>query len=226
MQLNRRTRHAQLGFSTIVMVLFSASWNLGAQERMPPIPPEKMTDAQKNAAHEYKAARGTDPSGPPWSVLLRDPEIMRLAFQTRLHLQFHSALDNRLTEFAIEIAARQWTNNWEWAAHATAATTAGLKPEILAAVAEGRRPDRMAQDEEALYDFCTELQRNQSVSDPTYAKALAKFGEEGIVEIATIQGYYTMLAMVMNAARVTVSPTTTKAPLERFPRLGQGLSGK
>ena len=65
---------------------------------------------------------------------------------------------------------------------------------------------------------------NQSVSDPTYARALAKFGEPGVVEIAGIEGYYTYLAMIMNAARITVAPNA-KPPLERFPRLGQGLTG-
>jgi 4-carboxymuconolactone decarboxylase len=75
----------------------------------------------------------------------------------------------------------------------------------------------MAEDEAIVYDLCTELQDNQSVSDPTYARALAAFGEPGVVEIASIQGYYTYLAMVMNAARVGVQPNT-KPPLERFPR--------
>jgi 4-carboxymuconolactone decarboxylase len=94
---------------------------------------------------------------------------------------------------------------------------AGLKPDIIAALADGRRPQGMADDENILYDFCTELQSNQSVSDSTYARALAQFGEPGIVEMASIEGYYTYLAMVMNAARVTVPPNV-KPPLERFPR--------
>ena len=135
----------------------------------------------------------------------------------RLHYLNESVLGQRLTEFAIVIAARHWTNNFEWNAHYGAAVTAGLKPEIIAAVAEGRRPERMADDEAIVYDFCMELQDNQSVSDPTYARALATFGEPGVVEMASIQGYYTYLAMVMNAARVGVPPGT-KPPLERFPR--------
>jgi 4-carboxymuconolactone decarboxylase len=65
----------------------------------------------------------------------------------------------------------------------------------------------MAEDEEILYDFCTELLHNQSVSDPTYARALAKFGEAGVVEAASLEGYYTFLAMVMNAARSPVAAT-------------------
>lgn len=92
-------------------------------------------------------------------------------------------------------------------------------------MAEGRRPERMAEDEEILYDFCTELQHHQSVSDPTYARALAKFGEPGIVEMASLQGYYSYLAMIMNVARVTV-PASTNPLLQRFPHLGRGLVDK
>jgi len=188
-----------------------------AQERMPPIPADKMTDAQKKAVADYKAIRGTDLTAPPWTVLLRVPAHVVPALQIRLHYLNESAIGPRLTEFAILIAARRWTNNWEFNAHSTAATTAGLKPEIIAAVAEGHRPDQMTDDEAIVWDFCAELQDNQSISDRTYARALARFGEPGIVELASIQGYYTYLAMVMNAARVGVQPNT-KPVLERFPK--------
>src|SRR5580765_1668964 len=188
-----------------------------AQERMPPIPGDKMTAEQKKAVADYRALRGADLTGPPWSVLLRVPDHVVPALQIRLHYLNKSALGPRLTEFAILVAARRWTNNWEWNAHAPAAATAGVKPEVIAALAEGRRPDGMSEDEALVYELCAELQSNQSVSDPTYARALAKFGEPGVVEIASIQGYYTYLAMVMNAARVGVQPNV-KPPLERFPR--------
>jgi 4-carboxymuconolactone decarboxylase len=208
-----------------VLIGLAASTGARAQERMPPIPAEKMTDAQKKAVADYKALRGVDMTGPPWTVLLRVPAHIVPALQIRLHYLNNSALPARLTEFAILIAARRWTNNWEWNAHSTAAAAAGLKPDVMAAVAEGRRPDRMADDEAVVYDFSLELQDNQSVSDATYARALEKFGEPGIVEMASIQGYYTYLAMVMSAARVTTQPDA-KPALERFPRLGQGLGGK
>jgi 4-carboxymuconolactone decarboxylase len=213
--------------SGVLWFLIGAANTTGAraQERMPPVPADRMTDAQKKAVADYKMLRGVDMTGPPWTVLLRVPAHIVPALQIRLHYLNSSALPAQLTEFAILIAARRWTNNWEWNAHSTAAAAAGLKPEVLTAVAEGRRPDRMADDEAVVYDFSLELQDNQSVSDATYARALEKFGEPGIVEMASIQGYYTYLAMVMSVARVTTQPDT-KPALERFPRLGQGLSGK
>jgi 4-carboxymuconolactone decarboxylase len=192
-----------------------------AQERMSMIPVDKQTDAQKKAVADYKALRGADLAGPPWSVLLRVPDQVLPALQIRLHYLNKSAVGPKLTELAILTAARKWTNNWEWNAHSTAAAAAGLSADIMAALADGRRPERMADDEALVYDFSLELQANQGVSDATYARSVAKFGEAGVVELASIQGYYAYLAMVMNVARIGVQPNAAQ-PLERFPRLGPG----
>jgi 4-carboxymuconolactone decarboxylase len=206
----------RVAVSLISMSLLPVS-NVAAQDRMPPIPADKMTEAQKKAAADYKELRGADLAGPPWSVILRVPDLVVPSVQMRLHNQKNSALSPKLTEFAILIAARQWTNNYEWAPHSAAAAKDGLSKEIMGAVAEGRRPDHMEEDEEIVYDLCTELLHNQSVSDPTYARALAKFGEPGIIEAASLEGYYTYLSMIMNTARSPLMPGA-KPALAPFPR--------
>jgi 4-carboxymuconolactone decarboxylase len=189
----------------------------GAQDRMPPIPADKMTDAQKKAVADYKAIRNTELTGPPWSVLLRVPDLVVPSLQLRLHNLQNSALSAKLTELAILIAARHWTNSYEWNAHHALAVKAGLSTDIINAVSDGRRPDRMADDEAILHDFCMELLNNGSVSDATYERALAKFGEAGVVEAAGLQGYYSYLAMVMNVAR-SPSPANATQKLTPFPR--------
>ena len=205
--------------TSLMLLVLALATTVVAQERMSMIPADKMTDAQKKAVADYKALRGAELTGPPWSVLLRVPDQVVPALQIRLHYLNKSVLAPRLTEFAILTAARKWTNNWEWNAHSTAATAAGLSADIMAAVADGRRPERMTDEESIVYDVSMELQNNQSVSDATYARAVAKFGEPGVVELASIQGYYAYLAMVMNVARITVQPNAAQT-LERFPRLG------
>jgi 4-carboxymuconolactone decarboxylase len=200
------------------LVLFALlSVSLTAQDRMPVIPREKMTEAQKKAVLEYKDLRKVDLTGPPWSVMLRVPDLVVPSLQLRLHNLNNSALSPKLTEFAILIAARQWTNNFEWNAHSTLAAKAGLSPAILSAVADGRRPENMAGDEALIYDFCAELLHNQSVSDATYASMLAKFGEAGIVEAASLEGYSTYLSMIMNTARSPLAPGV-KPALTPFPK--------
>jgi 4-carboxymuconolactone decarboxylase len=187
------------------------------QDRMPPIPVEKMTEAQKKAVADYKSIRNTDLVAPPWTVLLRVPDLVVPALQLRLHNQQNSALSPKLTELAILIAARHLTNSFEWNAHYTLAVKAGLSTDVIAAVADGRRPEHMAEDEAILHDFCVELLQNKSVSDGTYARALAKFGEAGVVEAAGLEGYYTFLAMVMNVAR-SPSPVNATQKLTPFPK--------
>jgi 4-carboxymuconolactone decarboxylase len=202
----------------LTILVFGLAVALAAQDRMPPIPADKQTAAQKKAVAEYKDLRKADLTGPPWTVLLRVPDLIVPSLELRLHNQTASnPLGRKLTEFAILIAAREWTNNFEWNAHANAATTAGLSAAIIAAVADGRRPERMAEDEEILWDLCNELLHNKSVSDPTYARALAKFGEAGVVEVASLEGYYTYLSMVMNTARSPL-PANVKPPLAAFPK--------
>ena len=198
-----------------VLLSFSLSSSAEAQSRMPPIPADKLTETQKKAAAEFEAARGTL-SG-PWAVILRSPDMVNRARGLSDYLRFNSSLPPRLSEFVILITAREWTQQYEWNAHHSLAMKGGLSPEIAKAVAEGRRPERMADDESALYDFCIELHRNRSVSDATYARALAKFGEQGIVDAIGLSGWYTLVAMVLNTAR-TPLPAGAAPALAPFPR--------
>lgn len=209
---------AKARFLAMILVLIVAPcMNVRAQQRMHPIPADKMTAEQKKAVEEFQVARRqTDVTG-PWMVLLRVPEVMTLGRMMRAHVQSRSVLGPKFTELVILLTAREWTQQYEWNAHHQAAIKAGLKAEFVQAVAEGRRPEQMAEDEQILYDFCGELHRNKSVSDATYARALSKFGEEGIVEATSIQGFYTLLAMAMNVARTPV-PAGATPLLAPFPR--------
>ena len=203
---------------TMALALCLTGWTMTAraQDRMPPIPESQQTEAQKKAIAEFTAARKTGISG-PFVPLLRSPEVMNRARAMGDYLRFNSVLPPRLSEFAILITARYWTQNYEWDAHNQLALQGGLSADIIKAIADGRRPEKMAADEEVLYTFCDELHRNQSISDATYARAVSTFGEQGVIDIAGISGYYTLLAMVLNTARTPVPAGHTPA-LAPFPR--------
>lgn len=199
-----------------VLMAMGFAAQAGAQDRMPPIPADKMTDAQRKAFAEFKEARGADLSG-PFVPLLRSPEVMTRARAMGDYLRFRSVLPPRLSEFVILLTARSWTQQYEWHAHYQLAIKAGVSVETGKAIAEGRRPRPMTDEEEILYDFCDELRRNQSVSDATYARFVSKFGEQGVIDVAGIVGYYTMLSMVMNTARTPLPAGATPglAPLPK-----------
>ena len=186
-----------------------------AQDRMPPIPADKLSDAQRKAIAEFKAARSADVSG-PFIPLLRSPEVMTRARAMGDYLRFRSSLPPRLSEFVILITARRWTQQYEWNAHQPLALQGGVKAEVVNAIAEGRRPEQMAADEEAVYTLVDEVERNHSVSDATYARAVGAVGEQGVIDTLGLVGYYTTLALVMNTAR-TPLPAGASAGLAPFP---------
>jgi 4-carboxymuconolactone decarboxylase len=128
------------------------------------------------------------------------------------YLRYKSALPPRLSEFVILLTARQWTQQYEWGSHQPIALKAGLAPETVEAIAQGRRPASMSEDEAAIYEFCDELWRNRSVSDATYARMMSTFGEKGLIDTLGIVGYYTMLAMVMNTVRTPLDPGMPSLP--------------
>ena len=169
-------------------------------DRLPPIAAAELTAAQREAVDAFRTARGAEISG-PFYPLLRSPELMTRTRAMGDYLRYKSALPPRLSEFVILLTAREWTQQYEWNAHYLIAVKAGVKREILDAIAEGRRPAGMSDEETILYEFCQQLHRDKAVSDATYARALKAFGEQGVVDTIGISGYYTLLAMTLNTAR-------------------------
>ena len=198
----------------LVTVLLAAAFTADAQDRMPPLPKEQLTEEQAQALAEFVAARG-QPTG-PWNVLLRSPELMKRTRGLSDYLRFESVLPGYLREFAILMTARQWGQSYEWHAHYPLAIDEGFSADMAQAIAEGRRPDGMLEEEEILYDFVLELQRNHGVSDATYARAVERFGEQGVVETVSLVGYYTMISMILNTAR-TPLPADARPALAPFP---------
>ena len=185
------------------------------RDRMGRIPPENMTEAQRKAAAEVAAGPRGEVRG-PFNVLLRSPELMSPVQKVGEYLRFRCQLDRRIAEMATLVAARHWTQLYEWQAHHPLALKAGLKPEIAQAIAEGRRPSGMAKDEEVVYDLLTEALQNRSVSDATYERGIAQFGEQNLVDLLAIAGYYAMLAMMLNVAR-TPLPEGREPGMPHFP---------
>jgi 4-carboxymuconolactone decarboxylase len=185
-----------------------------ATERLPTIPPAQYTDEQKKAAEEFMAARKVPVFG-PFEPLMHSPQVMSQARSMGDYLRYHSAIGNTLSELAILVTAREWSQDYEWYVHQPIALKVGIKPEIAVAIADGRRPAGMSDDEEIVYDFSTELHRNKRVSDTTFERAEKRFGKKGIVDLTGINAYYALLAMQLNVAQYALPKDGKK--LMRFP---------
>lgn len=178
------------------------------------IPLEEMTPAQRALAESIRsgpranvagsaATAGTSP-GSPFSVFLRSPEVGEHLQRVGSYIRFKSSLGFKLNELAILITARHWNAQYEWFAHHRLALQAGLDPEIAKAIAQGNRPSNMPADEAIIYDFCTELHQQKAVSDPTYQATLQRFGEQGLMDLIAVNGYYSLVAMVLNVDRTPI----------------------
>jgi 4-carboxymuconolactone decarboxylase len=194
----------------LVFVCFSAH----AEDRLPTIPPGQYNAEQQQAATEFEAARKVAVFG-PFEPLMHSPVLMSEARAMGDYLRYKSAVGNTLSELAILLAAREWTQDYEWSIHAPIALKAGIRSEIIDAIAEGRRPAGMTADEETVYDYATELLKNKQVSNATFDRAKARFGAKGVVDITGIVGYYTFLAMQLNVARY--QPLKESKRLPRMP---------
>ena len=157
----------------------------------------------------------------PFNALLRSPDVGELAQQLGLQFRFHSSLPPMLNEFAIMLMARLWTVQFEFAAHHRLAVQAGLSPAVADAVMAGKRPTSMTPDEEAIYNFCSELVNTKQVSDATYNAVVTKFGERGVVDLIGVMGYYHMVSMLLKVDRYPL-PEGAKPELKPLPA-GAGL---
>lgn len=198
----------------VAIVLASVSFGGNAQDRMPPLPVAELTEQQTQALADFVAARG-QPTG-PWIALLRSPELMTRTRGLSDYLRFESVVPGWLRELVILMTARHWGQNYEWNAHYPIAIDEGLSAEMARAIAEGRRPENMVEEEEILYDLCMELQRNHAVSDATYQRAVDRFGEQGVIEVVSLMGYYTMISMILNTSRAPL-PAGAVPALAPFP---------
>jgi 4-carboxymuconolactone decarboxylase len=166
--------------------------------RFAPLKAEEMTPPQKAWADAIAVPpRNAKFGNPPYRAYIRSPELASRLSALSDYLRWNSSLPPRLSELAILITAREWTAQYEWFAHYPLALKGGLDPQVADAIAAGKRPDGMKDDEAALYDLATALYRDRKVSDPVYKAALEKFGEHGIMDIIGIIGYYDLVSMTL-----------------------------
>jgi 4-carboxymuconolactone decarboxylase len=184
-------------------------------ERLPLPPMDAMDDAQRAAAQALidgprKAVYG------PFVPLMRTPALLDRVAALGEALRFGGKLDTRVRELVTCAAAAHVGNQFEWVMHHPLAAAAGVSTAALEDMRLGRRPEGLAADEQAAIDVAVELMQRHSVSEPTWAHACATFGEPGVVELATLVGYFVMVSWVMNAAHTPSRPTTV-LPLPAHP---------
>jgi len=208
---------------TTMMLTIDQSSAQEADRRFKILQPAEMTDSQKDLVKSIQsgprakvagsaANSGGGTVGSPFNVFLRSPELGEHLQQVGSYIRFRSSLGFKLNELAILMVARHWTSQYEWFAHHRLALQAGLDPEIAEAISKSERPKKMGPDEALIYEFTTELLETKQVRDQTFSAVKDRFGEQGVMDLIAVAGYYVLVSMVLNADRTPV-PGNANPPL-------------
>ena len=169
-------------------------------DRFRPLTASELTPEQQAMVDSILAGPRSGLGG-PFNAMLRSPEMGDLAQKLGAYARFDSVLPANLRELAIIMTARFWAAEFEWYAHKRAALAAGVDAEVVDAIARGRTPQRLREDEAVVYRFLDELFETRRVSDGGFAAAVDLLGERGVVDLVATAGYYGIVAMLLNVDR-------------------------
>jgi 4-carboxymuconolactone decarboxylase len=191
-----------LGYSRLLAPVQGLN-NVSVIERLTPISYDALPDAIKPLADDILKVSSAGLGG-PYSALLRSPDMARRCFDLLDYLRFKTTVNKRLNEFAILIQARISNAQYEWWAHEIIARKAGLSDAVMDDLRECRRPSAMQDDERLVYDYCVHLSLNHRVPDPLWQEAVAKMGEQAVIDLTVLSGTYVMVSMLLNATQVGI----------------------
>lgn len=162
--------------------------------------PQQAAMTAEQAAVCAEAVSGRRAKVPaPMIAWLRNPELARRGQALGELLRFETTLGPPLSELAILVCARHWTSHHEWTAHKAIGLDAGVDPDVVAAIAARRPPALPDARHQAVYDVASTLLATGRVTPALYARGLAELGERAMVELVALLGYYSMVALTLNA---------------------------
>ena len=170
--------------------------------RLPEVDPDKLSPEQRGIYDRTMRARGHMRG--PFAVWLRNAELCENTLKLQEMFASRVSLERRLLELMILVSARLASAQYAWFIHEPHALKFGISPGVIQAVRERRTPDFTRDDERLVYDITTELNTTRSLSETNYNRGLAIFGEQAMIELVSAVGFYSMVAMTLNAFAVAV----------------------
>ena len=183
--------------------------------RIPLVFEASMTDAQRRVYDAMMNGPRRSPPVGPLAAAMHRPDLAEAWSALGLVLRFNSSFPPRLREFVILLVGRHWDCQFEWFSHEAEARKAGLSAPTIETLRQGGITFA-APDEQAIHDYTMELLRHHRASDATYQAILTAYGIAGIVELTALIGYYSMVALTLNAHEIGV-PEGAQPPLPSLP---------
>ncbi|MDH3442924.1 MAG: carboxymuconolactone decarboxylase family protein [Deltaproteobacteria bacterium] len=170
--------------------------------RLPEIDEAKLSAEQRVIYDRIMRARGHMRG--PFAVWLRNAELCENTLKLQEMFASRVKLERRLLELMILVSARLATAQYAWFIHEPHALKFGISPEIVQAIREGRAPEFTRDDERLVYEITSELNTTRTLSEASFQRGMAMFGEQIMVELVSAIGFYVMVATTLNAFSVSV----------------------
>jgi 4-carboxymuconolactone decarboxylase len=171
--------------------------------RFPKISMEQLNPEQQAVAAEVLKQSSAGLGG-PYGMLIKSPELLKRYLLMTEYLRQKTSLPHRLNEMAILLEARLWDAQYEWWAHEPLARKAGVPDAVIEDIRAGKRPAAMQPDENVVYDVVTEILNRRQLSDDTFARAKQILGEQQVVDLVAVTGFYVMVSAVVIAGRIEI----------------------
>jgi 4-carboxymuconolactone decarboxylase len=138
----------------------------------------------------------------PFNAFVHAPGVGRHLSALGGRLRFKTSIPRRLSELAIITVGAAWKAEFEWWVHARMAREHGVSDVVLDAIGRGDDPPFDADDERAIYTVALQLTGTGQLDQGAYDAAQRLLGDEGMVELVALCGYYTLISYVLNAFAV------------------------
>jgi 4-carboxymuconolactone decarboxylase len=142
----------------------------------------------------------------PFTAMLYAPSVGHALQELGAAIRFRAQLSPRIREMAILVVAQAWDSGYERASHEPIGREAGLTEPEIEALRVGADPDFTDKQEQVAYSVVQALtgpdSRTADLDDQDYDTAVTVLGEQALVELSTLVGYYATLALQMRIFRV------------------------
>jgi 4-carboxymuconolactone decarboxylase len=194
---------AAIGGALLLSMGLTASRAEDGPPRFPKPVMDQLNPEQQAVASEVLKQSSAGLGG-PYGMLIKSPELLKRYLLMTDYLRQKTSLPHRLNEMAILLEARLWDAQYEWWAHEPLARKAGVPDAVIEDLRAGKRPAAMQPDEAVVYDVVTEILNKRQLSDETFAKAKQILGEQQVVDLVAVTGFYVMVSAVVTAGRIEI----------------------
>jgi 4-carboxymuconolactone decarboxylase len=168
--------------------------------RLPSITDRNQLGPEGHAAFDSIVASRGAVHG-PFEMFLHCPELAQRVAHLGAYVRFEGSLDMRVRVLAAMTVAREFDVLYIWGAQTASARRQGVPESTIAAIRENHSRGLPAEDAE-IVDFTRALLRRHRFDDASVAALRARFGDDAFIQLTGAIGYYSMLAMTMNACEL------------------------